>query len=472
VELTRVKAGDGGGAYRRTMKTSNELRRAASWRDVAAALAIVGATSLGAWADGPPPTPSAETLTLADAVAEALAHAPALEVAAQHEQAARSKATAARRSRWGEIDAVAGYSRYQDDQIVRPISRQLLAGGFAGLPFDRDQWRYGLTLQVPLYMGGRISASVAAASLEADQAKALLDGSRWQTRFNVTSLYAAAQTLDAVTQAIDGNLAALDETRRKVELAVRIGKRPELDLLKLADEIADAQARRADTAADGARVRALLLALLGRDPAAPLRLEPLSQRRAALETGRDELRTLALAASPVERARLAAEQAGQAVRIAHSAFLPSVAGRASYLRNDAPSVSPLDTWEISVGVSYPVFTGRARGAELAAARHGEQAAASALAKVRLDQEAQLAEALARWDAAGAALDASAARVAASREAARIEQIRYDTGAGAIDDLLRARARELAAEAALAQARGDAVVAAARVDTVCEKEVLQ
>ena len=458
------------------MKTSREPRRNAGSRHVAAALLIVGVTASGTRADEPPPpqpvTPTTVTLTLAEAVAEALSRAPALEVAAQQEQAARWKAAAARRRRWGEIDAVAGYSHYQDDQTVRPIARQLLADGFAGLPFDRDQWRYGLTLQVPLYLGGRLSASIAVATLQADQATALLGGSRWQARFNATSLYAAAQTLEAVTRAVDANLAALGETRRKLDLAVRLGKRPELDLLKLADEIADSQARRVTAAADGARVRALLLALLGREPAGSLRLEPLGQQRAALEAGRDELRALALAASPVARASLAAAQAREAVRIAHSAFLPSVVGRASYLRNDAPSVaSSLATWEISVGVVYPVFTGRARGAELAAARNDEQAAASALKRARLDQEAQLVEALARLDAAGPALDAAVARVTAAREAARIEQIRYDTGAGAIDDILRARARELSADAALAQARGDGVVAAARLNSVCEKEVL-
>ncbi len=271
------------------MKTSRELGRSGGWREVAAALLIVSATTVGARADEPPATPAAApappTLTLAEAVAEALSHAPALEVAAQQEQAARWKATAARRSRWGEIDAVAGYSHYQDDQIVRPISRQLLADGFAGLPFDRDQWRYGLTLQVPLYLGGRLSASIAVASLQAEQAAALLEGSRWQVRFNVTSLYAAAQTLEAVAQAIDANLAALDETRRKLELAVRIGKRPELDLLKVADELADAQARRASTAADAARVRALLLALMGRDPAGALRLEPLAEQQGGAGDG-------------------------------------------------------------------------------------------------------------------------------------------------------------------------------------------
>jgi outer membrane protein len=452
------------------MTTSPKHARSGGWCGVAAAVLILTATSVRARADEPPASP---TLTLAQAVAEALAHAPALEAAAQQEKAARLKATAAGRSRLGELDAVAGYWRYQDDQIVRPISRQLLAGGFAGLPFDRDQWHYGFTFQVPLYLGGRLSASIAAASLRADQAAALLEGSRWQVRFNVTSLYAAAQALEAVAYATDANLAALDATRQELDLSVRLGKRPELDQLKLADEIADARARRAGVEADAARVRALLLALLGRDPAAALRVTPLPERSAAVDPDRDELRSLARAASPVQRASLAADEAREAVGIARAASLPHVVGRASYLWNDGPSIgAPLRTWEVSVGATWPVFTGGAHSAERAAAAAAEQAAEAALTRARLDQEARLVEALARWDAARTALEAGASRVAAAREAARIEQIRYDTGAGAIDDLLRARARELAAAAALAQAQGDAVVAAARVDTVCEKEVLR
>jgi outer membrane protein len=439
---------------------------------VGAALLMVAATGSMGQADQAPPTPAAKTLTLAEAVAEALDHAPALAAAAQQELAARSKATAARRSRWGEIDAVASFSRYQDDQIVRPIARELLDKGFAGLPFDRDQWHYGVAFQVPLYLGGRLSATITLASLQADQAAALLQGSRWQIRFNATSLYASAQTLDALTESIDANLAALGETRRKLELAVRLGKRPELDLLKLDDETAVTRARRANVVADRARVQALLLALLGRDPAGELRLEPLQDRPWALAASRDELRALALGASPVQRAAFAARQSHQAERIARSTFLPSVAARGIFLRNDAPSLpEPLDTWELSVGVSVPLFTGGAHIAELASARHAASAVESGLARAQLDQQARLVDALARWDAAGASLEAARAGVASAREAARIEQIRYDTGAGAMDDLLRARARELAAAGAFAQARGDRVSAAARLDAVCEKEVL-
>jgi outer membrane protein TolC len=62
-------------------------------------------------------------------------------------------------------------------------------------------------------------------------------------------------------------------------------------------------------------------------------------------------------------------------------------------------------------------------------------------------------------------------VAAGTEAARIEQVRYDTGASTIEDLLRARSREESARAALASARAELVIAAARINTIAEQEIL-
>src|SRR5450759_495911 len=109
-----------------------------------------------------------------EVVVAALANAPALAAAAAQEQAARWKERAIARSRWGQVDGVALYSRYQDDQLLRPMAIQLFGPrGFAALPWDRDQFHYGLTFQVPLYLGGRLSAAVDVARLQASAKCAL-----------------------------------------------------------------------------------------------------------------------------------------------------------------------------------------------------------------------------------------------------------------------------------------------------------
>jgi outer membrane protein TolC len=450
-----------------------------------ATLALVAALSLTQPALTTPPgapvaggVPAAHStrvhLSVGEAVDDALENAPALAAAAALARAARAKADAVARGRWGQVDAVALYSRYQDDQAVRPFSLQLLGQtGFVGLPWDRDQVHYGLTFQLPLYLGGRLAAAAEASHLQADQAALLVEGSRWEVRANAMALYAGAQALDAVAGAVDQTLAALDATRQKVSLMVDQGRRPGLDLLKLDEEIADARTRRTTVAAERVRVRGLLLALVGRDPSLPLDVDPLPPGEPQLTIVRADLAGLVDASSPVRRTDLGVTQAAAGVRAARGAMLPTVALRGDVMANYGASLGEqFGTWDVSLAVTFPLFDGGARHADLAAARETERAADQAAVKVRLDRQAQLVEAIARLDASREAVTAARARVAAAAEAARIEQIRYDTGAGAVDDLLRARARELSAASVLAQARGDEIAAAGRVNAIVEKEVVR
>jgi len=423
-------------------------------------------------------TPTSEApvprLTLQAAVTEALANAPGLQAAAAQGRAAQWNATAAGRARFGQLDGVLSYSHYQDDQIVRPMSKQIFgAQGFLGLPWDRDQLHYGVAFQVPIYTGGRLSSTIRIAALQAEQASLFTEGSRWDIRANTTALYAALQTLDAVTVALDRSIEALDATHGRLALMVEQGRRPRVDLLKLVEELEDARGRRAGIEADRARVRALLLAVMGRDPVSPLEVDPLPDTNLALAPGATDVATVAKSTSLVRRAELAAEQAREAVTASRGARLPNVALRGNLMGNAGLSIGDqLKTWELAVAVTVPVFDGGVRSAASASARELAIAGRAAATRVFVDREAQIVEAQARFTAAGASLTAARARVAAASEAARIEQLRYDTGVGTVEDLLRVRAREFSAASALAQARGDQISASARLNAVSEKEIVQ
>ncbi len=450
------------------------MRRSIS---ILSCLVLVVALSGGARAQEPPAasagTAAPTHLSLQDAIHEAMEANPGLNALAHRATAAERDARAAARRRFGEVDAVGWYSRYRDDQIVRPIARELLGGGFGTLPFDRNQLHYGVTFRVPLYLGGKLSSGIAVSRLESERAAALLQGTRWQLRFNVTSLYAAAQTLDLVEQALGRQIAALQKTRKRLDLMVASGKRPEIDRLKVVESLEDARAQREEIRAQRTKVGALLLAVLGRDPSSELEVDPFPERLPDLATPARELRAAMEDTSEVRRARLAAEQASRGVTVARSSFIPSIFAAGNYMQNTAPSIEdPLDTWEVRVGVTVPLFAGGSRVEELHAAREREEAARMAYARTRLEALSRLEDALAAFTAARAKVRAAEARVAAGVEAARIEQIRYDTGAGTIEDLLRARAREEAARAARARARGAVITAGERINSIVEKEAVK
>ena len=431
----------------------------------------------------PAPTAAGPVLTRAAALAAAAEHNAGLGALAHQVDATKDDATARYRQHFGTLDAIASYSFLNDDQVLRPMSRQLMAGGLGGLPFDRNQFHYGLRYRVPLYLGGKLYAAVDIARLEAHKAAVRLAGSRWTVRYNVVALYGAAQSLDAARRALDDQIAALGRTRDRLALLVREDKRPDIDRLKVVESLEQAKARRADVVGKRRRAIALMQALTGRslgEDAAPalssggaIRLEAISETLPELRISQEELRDILENTTPIREARIAEEQASRAVRVATSAFIPSVAASAQWLQHAGPSAGgPLNTWALGVQVDIPVFEGGSRFAALDAAKARRAAAAEALRNARLQAQAHLDEALAAFTAVRKQVAAAEARQDAARGAARIEQIRYDTGAGTIEDLVLARARAEGADAGLAQTRASVVTAAEQVNRTVEQEVVR
>jgi outer membrane protein len=410
---------------------------------------------------------------MTDAIERALDANPGLMAAAQRARSADRGAAESFRRHFGDVEAVGWTSRYQDPQILRPISESLLENGIGGLPFARDQVHYGLTFEVPLFVGGKLLAGSRLARLQADEAAVLLEGTRWQVRANVTSVYAAAQALAAVTAAYGEEVASLEETGRRLRLMVDQGKRPEVDLLKATDALEEARAQLADARADRVRVTALLGALLDYPPDQPLTLDPLPDHVPALPDDSLQWGGMIEDASAVTAAELRVSQATSATRVALSEFLPKVSVRGNVIEHAGSSVTGTErTWELTLAASVPVFAGGRRLAAYQSAAAGERAATLTLRQIQLQQRAEIRAALARFQAARISLDAARKRLGAAVEADRIEGLRYDSGAGTIEDLLRTHARASAAEAALARSKGDVLGASEQINALVEREIVR
>lgn len=412
-------------------------------------------------------------LHVEDAVARALDANPGLRAVAQRAHSADRAAAASFRRHFGDVQAVAWASRYQDAQILLPISRGLLEKGITGLPFAQNQVHYGLAFEVPLFLGGRLVAGSSLARLEAEEASALLEGTSWQVRANVTTVYASAQALAGVTAAYQDDVNALELTHRRLQLMVSQGKRPGVDLLKATDALEEARARLAGARADLTHAMAVLAALLDYPVDREFDLDPLPERQPVLIADSLDWNRMVQKASPVSAAELRVRQAASGRHIARSEFLPSLSIRGNVLEHTASDLDESqNTWELTLVASIPVFTGGRRLATYQAAAAAERAAELTRRQTALEQEADIRGALSRFRAAEAALRASVRRIAAADEAARIEGLRYESGAGTIEDLLRARARASAAEASLARSRGELLGAAARINALVEREVVR
>jgi outer membrane protein TolC len=322
-------------------------------------------------------------------------------------------------------------------------------------------------------VGGKLFAGSTLARLKADEAGVLLEGTRWQVRANVTSVYASVQALTAVAAAYEENLASLEKARDRLQIMVQEGKRPEVDFLKASETLEEARAQLADAQADLTHVKALLAALLDYPADQELELDPLPDQIPVLPADSAEWSGMVEKASAVAAAELRVREAEEGKRIARSEFLPKVSVGGNVMEHTASSVTRTQqTWELSLRASIPVFTGGRRTAAYQSAAAAQRAADLALRQTQLQQAAEIRGAMARFEAAKTALEAARRRVEAADEAARIEGLRYDNGASTIEDFLRARTRAAAAEASLAKSEGDVLTAAARINALAEEEIVR
>ena len=244
----------------------------------------------------------------------------------------------------------------------------------------------------------------------------------------------------------------------------REGKTPRLAVLRTEAALSRARAER-EAAREGLRLALHRLARVSGLEAARVEaatFEPVEVRDTTLPS-REALVAMALEGNPgLARASSQVAAAETGVAAARSSFLPRILLSGRYSAFGAPTVDLAGEWQAGVQVSYPLFTGGARGAGLEAAEAEAEAARSEqrLAEQRVADAVDAA--LGAFRSAEARVTALRAAVTQSEEVARIEALALSSGAGVQTDYLRAEADLLDARSALAEARHGVVEARVRL----------
>lgn len=397
-----------------------------------------------------PSPPAGAPLSLADAVARALAAAPAVTAARAAEAAARAQLAEATADLAPVLGLAGSAFRHQKPALVTPIH------GFSpGLfpSFDRNLLQGSLQLRYDLWDGGLRSARIAERAARLAAAEAATAAAQGTAGSRAVGAYLALLTLDEQLAAHRQRDAALTAESSRIKQLLAVGRAAPVDLLRVEAAQAAAAADRVALEANRDRGARDLQRLLGEDPQAAT-LPPLLP--AALvdvaSPSRELLLSSALAKSgEAERARRELTAAEAAVGAARAARAPALRAEGNLLGFAGSNGDQAAEWNAGVRVAIPLWD-RHVAARIALAEAGRAAAAAAV---------RLAE-----DAVGSALDAAWAELAAARaraeslaeaeakngEVVRIERLRLDAGAGVEADYLRAEADLLAARAAAVEAR--------------------
>lgn len=424
-----------------------------SWRSATLTLLILALPGGAGWVTAQ----ELKQLDLPTAARVALEAAPSVRAARSVVADAAGELKAARSAWYPAVGLDGSVFRHSDPMIVFPLHEL----SQTSLPvFDRTLWQGSLGLGYTLFEGGsrrqRVGQAEAVSGMAGDQ----LAGSEQQALAAVTGGFVEVLVARAVLEARDQQLGALAGEADRVARFLAEGRAARVEQLRVEAALAEARAERTSAVARLDVAELALARLLGVDPAQTRaeRLVPV-RLRAVPVPGRDSLAAMLRETNPslrVAAGRITASQAAR--RVAAGSWFPSLRLEGRVITYAGSDYAPVTEWQTGLRLSYPLFTGGARSAQV---ERADARLAEAEARYR---EIELA-ALGRLDRSLASLREASERVAALRAAAaqrtevvRVERLSLEQGAATQNDYLRAEADLAASRAGLAQAAGSELLA--------------
>lgn len=407
--------------------------------------------------------------TLSQAIEFSLGRNPAIRSARKDVEIGRYRTDAARAGKMPKLDLNGGVTRYRYPAPVTPISGSPLEG--AGFPrFDNTLYDAGVVFTLPLYKGGRLDREVAIAEIRRTIAEDMVDLSRQELIYNITSVYYKIYELEKLLQANEASAARLEAHRKNVELFLRAGTVPRIELLKTDAELAHARQAVLLTRNNLESTYELLKEYMGiEQPGGRISLvhEP------ALNDGHpglDESVSRALSQRPDYKAAIKElKVAEERVKRAAGKRLPFVYLGGEYSGKSGERLDFRENWNLGLRLTVPLFDGGTITSEVNSERKEMEKRIEDERSLRLAIIREIKDSHLNIKNARERIDVSQTAIESARETLRVERLKYETGKGTSTDVIDAQTALLRAETDHYQALYDKDVAVAALQKAMGEE---
>jgi outer membrane protein len=427
---------------------------------------LVGLVALSAGAQEP-----ARQLSLETALTRARASNPTLRGAAAQSEAADARQDRARSSLLPQIGGTASYSRTTGNFIPRPGQLPTQVSSAPKSDWDMfNSFTFGATASLLLYDFQGSIDRFRSAKESNHAAQERVRATELSVDFAVRDAFFRARAQRALVSVARETLANNQRHVEQIQAFVEVGTRPEIDLLQVRTELANARVSLLQAENGYAIAKANLQRAMGSDEetafeVADERLAPIENEQAPL----GELLKEAVERRPdvvaLERDLRASALSETAVR---GAFGPSVSAVASGTRGGVA----LDDlrWNVAAGVqlNWPIVRGGATFAEQREARANVKRVEASITELRQTVRLQVEQARLGLSAAAAVLQAAAEALENAKGRLSLAEGRYEAGVGNIIELgdaqvalTQAEAQSVSAEYSLSMARAQLISALGR-----------
>jgi outer membrane protein TolC len=407
-------------------------------------------------------------LTLAAAIAEAMAANKGLAAVRSAGDEAKARIPQARAGYFPRIDFTEGWQR--SDQPVFVFSsllsqRRFTAENFAidalNHPDPLSNFRVALTVEQTIYDGGRREAAIRRATLDDEMARLEIERTELDVRLSVVRAFGRALAARARRESAEAGVTTVEEDLRRAETRRDAGLETEANVLALRVRQAERTAERIRALSEEQVARAALNVVIGAgvDDARVL-VEPAPVSARADAAG---IEALALEHRPeLKHADARRETAMAAHSAARSGFLPQLVAQGGVEANGDSFSERASSWLAGVQVRINLFAGGADAARLRESTAAIARATAERAQLEADIRLQVRSAVAELESAIAREVAARQATDQARESHRMIRDRYEAGLAPASELLGASEAVLQAESLRIAALTGTYVSAAAV----------
>ena len=345
------------------------------------------------------------------------------------------------------------------------------------VPFLVSQYQYssGLNMNVDLLDGGTrfYRLRTARANVDASEANEVLQ--EYNVALNVKQQYYAVLAAREMEAAAQAQLDQATEQLKTASAKVAAGAATKSDSLRAIIQVGNAQLSLIQ-ARNNLNIANASLTRLVATPFVVTATPDDSSGTMELNADSTEIAALALRGPAVVQSEATYAAAKANVRSSVSLYVPTVSAR---FNRGGAGLDKAFGWgnnqyaysqTVSFSLNFPFFNQGAREEQIVRSRVAEDVAQAQLRDTRLAAQQQLTQYLSAFRSAEQRVQIQIASVAAADEDLRVQQRRYQLGASTFLDVLSSQVTLNQARAALIQARFDARVAKAQIETLTGKDL--
>ena len=393
----------------------------------------------------------AEPLTLKEAVRRAVANNPTMADSLAGVSSAEKAVESAYGRNYPRLTLEGSINQRQDPIPYIP------AQSLKVIPHYSDSYAsLGPVLTIPLYQGGQVMNGVRLAEVR----KRIQDDSLQLTRndliANTIATYNKILQLTALKESSQRAVAALDEQQKNAQRLYDLGRIARVDLLKVEVQKVNEEQRLLALNEALKNASFTLHTLMGESVGPESEPLQLADKLTVVDIQADFEAGLSLAKNNprFQFYSKSVDDADLNRKLAFGKFLPTLNAVAGYQQQFGFNPSYNDgVWYVGATFSLPLFD-RTNYADLSREGFQKERAAQKLKSVENQIRLDLRIAQSSMAESRKRIAATRQAVEQSRESFRIEQEKYNTGAGIMADLLLAQAAEAQAEANYTQALFD------------------